>query len=748
MTVEYERLRGQDPSWFAVPNLLPESMPTPEPWSPPVPVPPPDSVPPDPAPRLEPETALSQPTAPVQSARHFIAGDNAVQGEVVAAGHGSVAAGNFNIVSPEALHEKHMQRLFGIRRLNYVDFEALSRVSASTVATEALEAQIDTLDQPVRMVALLAPPESGQSTAAKHLAFQFNVRKRNGTLDTTHEIEEEEWTLAELLHLQPEHAVVIVDYSESSRPLKRLEAEIDSVPPLLRKRDQHLILLLPSRLDLEAASWDFAYKLDRPDGREVFARQVAGRVSVPLSNELCANEWLSQRLSQAWPPEAARLAMLAVQLYDDGAEESASLVSQLRHVQGDWSEQLEEDYGAEDDAQTCALLLGAALFEGGAFTTMVESGDVLLRTSKWTSQPVHPLTQLSPRHRLKVLESASRFDAERRGFARPEYGEAVLPYVWSTFPRLRVHLRGWLGTLPFKLSALSQEDRTRMVSRILGLTRRQEAGVKLLADVAERWITRKDEAEKLPQRLCDAAHSAAVELLSEAAIDRKLGRRTRRLLYEWAYGEAGPRQKQAVARVCRGQLSRRYPLNALTRLKHLASHHDPGVRDETYRSLSAISKEMGTGTLLRLLGGWLDPQRPQSAEMVLRLLQEELSDASTLPILLGPFEDTWLREFWSRLLEHLEVSQLERLVFAVAEAAANAAATQETDDAVERFVALAAERQKSYDSLFHASSQFSADRWRNFEGAERFLLRIQIQLKERCSPALRAAAVPTREETT
>ncbi|MGH8791057.1 MAG: hypothetical protein ACRDXX_00200 [Stackebrandtia sp.] len=627
--------------------------------------------------------------------------------------------------------------------------DALSRNAELTVPADGLDEQIDKLYEKPRLVVLAATAEAGQGTAAKYLAYHLNTKRRNGELATTLETEEDDWRLVELLDLQPERAVVIVDYSESTKTAMELGKEIEPVPPLLDEKDQYLILLVSQQTGDRFTSRQYVHTLGRPRATEVFVRQASGQVPEQLLRELQEQQWLSQQLENAWPPVAARLASLTIQLHHSGVKDPVELVRQLRDVHGDWTVQLEEDYGGQDNGEVCALMLGAALFEGGALTTMVDAGDVLLRTSKWNSQPVHPLEQLSPHHRLKALEAEPRFDVGQRRFARAEYGAAVIPYVWRTFPRLQPHLRNWLSTLPFKLSTLPYDDRKHLVSRILGIARHKDTGIKLLREVAESWITCQGVPQKAPQPYFEAAHAMAIELLDAAAVDRKLGHRVRRVLYDWAYGEgAGIRQKQAVAEVCRGQLSKRYPLNALTRLKHLASHDDRTVRNETHKSLLSIGEEIGIGSLLRYLREWLDPHKPRRAESVLRLLEDTLSDPDTLPILLGPIDETRLGDFWARLLKLLDLTQLEHLARMVAAAAAESSIVKEAEEAVERLVELAADDQRSYDSLLYASSQFAADRWRSFDGVERFLLRMQIQLKECRSPALRTAAATMGQEAT
>src|SRR2546430_4099822 len=119
----------------------------------------------------------------------------------------------------------------------------------------------------------------------------------------------------------------------------------------------------------------------------------------------------------------------------------------------------------------------------------------------------------------------------------------------------------------------------------------------------------------------------------------QIGRAVRRRLYAWATAPGTqPALGAAVADACGRELGRRYPRNALTRLRHLARHADALVTDAVAAALVRLAEDSGLrGQVLDEVADWLrspDVGRRQAAAAAFVKLAGTVDDGG-VPILLN-----------------------------------------------------------------------------------------------------------------
>ncbi|MGH8877899.1 MAG: hypothetical protein ACRD0P_11235, partial [Stackebrandtia sp.] len=438
------------------------------------------------------------------------------------------------------------------RRSRRLGPEALLHSVAVTEPPAGLDIQVDRLDSE-RLVVVASPPEAGQVTAAKYLAHQLCLR--HPFLTVVREVDEDEWDLAEIVESQNSATLVIADFTESTRSFAEVRKLLDEVRHQLAKDEKYLILLVPRDRAGELELDDRIHDLRRPPASGVYKRHIGDSVPDEVLSGVTAEDWVAGQLATAWPPAAARLARLTVELHRTGTVTAPELAQELRDAHGDWTHQLEHDCGDIAAAEARALALAGAAFEGGTANTVAEAGELLLLVSRWRTEPVHPLEQPSPLNRLRDLKEF-RFDPASTSFIRPEYGAAILPYSWKTFPQLRNSLLSWLIRLPYQLSRLSSAEEARLVERLTILAGRVDNPI--VREVTAGWILNERLAASNRGRYSTAA-SLAFKLLSTAALDRAVGRDTRQVMYEWAYGHGkDQRLKLLTARVCGDSLAIQY----------------------------------------------------------------------------------------------------------------------------------------------------------------------------------------------
>lgn len=154
------------------------------------------------------------------------------------------------------------------------------------------------------------------------------------------------------------------------------------------------------------------------------------------------------------------------------------------------------------------------------------------------------------RTRFETIGAEVRFgDAH---FTSPQYGDALLAYVWDQYHPLHERLVGWM------MSCGGQD----------GGTAHDDPAVRALLGVLTYHQDDRQLAEIRKQGAAQERRAVAAAVLAGAARDEHLGRRARQLLYSWA-GHKDTDTQQLVVAVCR-ELIDDQPLPALTRLRRVA----------------------------------------------------------------------------------------------------------------------------------------------------------------------------------
>lgn len=503
-----------------------------------------------------------------------------------------------------------------------------------------------------RILFLVADPGEGASTArlciAHHLA---TVIRREPPVERL-ALDNEEETLSAAGREWDSSRLVMVD--ALTMPAAARSVLIDDVAgakAMVDATDSFLLVTVP-RADLAAARQryrDWVAVLGKPAGTAVFRQHLDGRLDPGLVDAVLAEPWFLDQVRDAWPAHAARIA----DLVGRAGERTGSLESLQAEVQAalaDWTEQLRTEIDEASDARTRSLLLAAALVEGSPPTAVVALAEALLAGSNYqdAEPPPHPLIAPSVVTRVGRLDQVSA-DRRKVVFTRPDYGRAVLPYVWSEHPDLRTVLRSWLQALPGE-PGLAPDVLDRAVDRVAELAAAH--GSDLVSGCTRAWIAR-------------GGRTLAERLLSSTAMDKRIGREVRRQLWIWSKS-ASPELQYSVAMVC-GVYGEAYPANAMTRLKHLAASAADTVRAAVVGSVAAITPHIGPYRLLGYLLEWLDVPDPTRADTLVRAVQAALAlDPVPAALRDGAVRHTGPRStpvrFWQRALDCLPYEATTRLV--------------------------------------------------------------------------------------
>jgi hypothetical protein len=213
------------------------------------------------------------------------------------------------------------------------------------------------------------------------------------------------------------------------------------------------------------------------------------------------------------------------------------------------------------------------------------------------------------------LEGPVSFDAANVTFDNADFADAVLPHVWRGYRPLRESLKTWLRILPHNASMYTTKDLNRLADSVVQLGVRVDH--KVATQIAARWSQSlkpagDDNAAKRRRRVSidRTRRSLAVRVLTDCAMDDRVGAKVRAQLWSWVYDRRNPDLLITVAQVCGTGFGVAYPRNALTRLRHIAASQDPVVRDEVVRAIVKIADGVELPTLHRYLNGWLNAERP------------------------------------------------------------------------------------------------------------------------------------------
>ncbi|MFF3350645.1 hypothetical protein [Streptomyces sp. NPDC002779] len=312
------------------------------------------------------------------------------------------------------------------------------------------------------------------------------------------------------------------------------------------------------------------------------ARPPAAKVAEAHLHHLATGrtDWLTQDpLNDLLAPGApasdgARLARLIAEAKDDG---QSAVGKQFT----DWQKHLEtwfERHCAPEDLQERALLIAAALLDGAPAAVVLGAADHLFTQVGGELPQGGALSGRDLDRRLDAID-ASYTDDEGISLEEKQRGlsAAALKYVWRQRPQLRPVLLEWASQIsaPNKIAVRHLQ---RIADCLVPLS--LLPGGATVLSVAKRWI----ETDRMAHR------ELATHILETMALHPVAGVAVRKQLYDWAQQKSTSEQLiAAVAAVCAGELGRRYPRVALTRLRLLASRDDDQARGAVANAVRTLA---------------------------------------------------------------------------------------------------------------------------------------------------------------
>jgi|GEM_PF-3762508 len=646
---------------------------------------------------------------------------------------GNQVGGNLNQYNRKVLGDQTTNNYYGVtlerRRIqahwrNHESLAKEARTTASPVNVEELVAALG--DR--RFLVLVSERKSGQRTAARYLIHRLiDSGRADSKLHAVRVLlEGDDLSLSDVVEAH-ENAALIIDLTEDDEIAAQARGEFDVIAGMLAESNGYLVLILTPDA-AEKLHWlaaDRLIPLRAPDGRSVFASQVGAAIPPPTLDTLLADPWLVDQLEGARPPTAAWLARSAVELSAPDVAPSR-ILDGLRNVRNNWVNVLETEVGNATEADRRALILAAALLPGAEAGAITAAADELQRVTKTAPGVVPPLCEKSPHIRLKELEADFQFDVNRRRYVRPGYGDAILPYMWSTFRVLRRQiLEWWMQLLTHRDRMLF--DTNSLVTSLVRVAWRSDVSI---PDIASLLIPSSNRNNDSLARRCEYA---AVALLSNAATHEALGRPVRRMMWEWARGSVDARHL-VVAKVCSGEFSQRYPQNALTRLKYLLRSDNAQVRTAAASALRELAAQIGFPEFVATVASWRTKGHAEGG--VRDVLMELMTTEESVDQLVAAPHGY---RAWSRLLDMLELE-----VKSVVKAALAYAAELPDEDQRRLIYHLRrsiGNRQRRYDLLLYAVNR----RWSDPQSSvEKLHSRVLTALDEMGPPKLAAL---TRKET-
>lgn len=399
-----------------------------------------------------------------------------------------------------------------------------------------------------KLLTLLGPEGSGRRTAAVNLIAARGLTAIRELLleeDQANRLPSPEQGYGYLLDL----GGIEVD--------ARLGARLRDYAERLRAAGSVLVVLATEEA-WHALDWtdaEVAVRLPAPPGLEILRHRLASRSLDPTP--WCRDSRIAEALMHAPPKDAVRLArIIAAETERTGTTAKAvddTAVEEVLDAYANWTRHLKSWFGdqANEDGMARAVLLAAAVLEGCSATSTLRAADLLARRLELPTPPGKGLIGPGGAHLLE--QAGATIDSGVVRFSRLEFARAVLDFVWQDRPVLQGELAEWLVELPLNLPEAGAAA-ARTVAWLAIRHRRTD----LVPLAARRWWEK------------TASHDSAVELVTRTGIDDRIGRETRRWLYDTARSSENDLHALVVA-VCGGRLGRRFPQVALTRLKHVAA---------------------------------------------------------------------------------------------------------------------------------------------------------------------------------
>jgi hypothetical protein len=330
-------------------------------------------------------------------------------------------------------------------------------------------------------------------------------------------------------------------------------------------------------------------------------------------------------LHHATPADAVRLASLASAVLTSGS--ASDPVREAVSAYQNWSEELATWFKENEDGYVRALLIAAAALDEADAASVFDAANHLSQKVGLSHAPGGGLVGRGIKGLLGQIEAEPTTDGRVR-LPRPAYASSVLDHVWTDRPQLRAILRQWFTDLPRILRGPAAGY---ACNSLIGLAIRQDDAA-LITDAVSTWAAQSREL--------------AAAALAEAGVASGIGRIVRRTMYRWATRASTDMNVQlTVADVCGGPFGVSFPRNAMTRLRHLALHGGPEVRQRVIEAVQALAGEPHLrGFILREVVRWMtDAGQPRvpgvraflalSSEMAADVLPRVPSDSSRIDLL-------------------------------------------------------------------------------------------------------------------
>lgn len=419
---------------------------------------------------------------------------------------------------------------------------------------------------------LLGEPGSGRETTAIALHDSCGLRVHSPALD-----EKPHLRLDRLFPVSG--SGYLIDLSGVPNPSENLVRSVLSLKERVTAQGAALVIIASSdRFATELAQAPLL-RIGRPRGVHVLSRHLEHLLGMGLSETVVRQKTVRERMSEAAPADAARLARIVYRTYLPLREQEIDVtrwITLALDAYSDWRKELDgwfEERRGTDDAWHRIVLITTAFLEGREVSVVLIAADALARRLGIPPGDAGGLLGLGTDPTLKAID-AERSEGESVRFTRPEYGDAVLEYVWEQFPRVREALISWTGELVADASA----DLLATVCRSWVRLSLLRADAELTMTLFDRWAGR------------EGTDRAAIEFAVDVASSPELGRVLRKRLREIARKPSGDRRSLTVAEVCVGY-GRTDPVSALVRLKWLAEAEESRVR----RVVPIALERMATG---------------------------------------------------------------------------------------------------------------------------------------------------------
>ncbi|MFC0435606.1 hypothetical protein [Kutzneria buriramensis] len=409
------------------------------------------------------------------------------------------------------------------------------------------------------------------------------------------------------------------------------------------ERRAHLLVVLPVgyRDVVEGELAGRVHDLGRPAADKVLRRHLERDGIVPRDEDLTddkVREFLAASSMQ-------QVANLAQQVRQQGDGSILGAVEALSDQSADAADLV---VGARD-GRCRALLLVAAMFDGGSADTVHLGYEQLLATLDYPVRDDHPLDENDLAHALEQFR-ISVAPSGQIGFGRIGMDAAVRSHIWRHYPGLRAELSKWareFGRCDALTPSEHDEFTWRLAAQLLAVDRPDD-----IRELAESW-TREGHAAS-PNAV------AALEKALRLALEHpKYASMFRHVCYEWARQPTlPPALAQLVINVSATVIATSVPDQAIVRLHHLTHHNDPAVAQDAASTLLGLADAppLWPRVLRRLcVGPYGNGLRAGDDELFVELIRPRVVGASaqlgpvSLPAL-APAAERQLAMGWRALL--------------------------------------------------------------------------------------------------